>query len=235
MVDGERLTFGFEGIWQGTAVLYDHQTRSLWMHVTGACFEGEHEGTVLARIPSGRHTTWGDWVANHPRTRVLQPDPALVMADGDRGYFPAEGAASGSDYLPSYFGATIQTRDPRFALHALVYGVVVGGQARAYPFHRLQNAPVVDERVGDVEVTVWFDPQSRSAAAFERTVDGRPLTFAMATPGRVRDAETGSTWDMEGHCLAGRLKGTHLKPLRGLMAEWYGWYANYPRTSVWGR
>jgi hypothetical protein len=228
MVGGTRLTFGFEGIWQGTAVLYDHQTGSLWMHLTGECFQGEHAGTVLARLDSGRHTTWADWRRAHPATDVLRPDPRLR----DR-YFDAASARSGSPRLPPEFPGTIRDRDPRLAPNDLLYGVVVGETARGYPFARLAAAPVVEERVGDVEATVWFDAASRSAAAFDRRLGERLLSFSFSEPGRLRDAGTGSTWDMEGRCTAGALAGSALRPLRGLTTEWYGWYAAYPRTTLW--
>ena len=45
----------------------------------------------------------------------------------------------------------------------------------------------------------------------------------------------GSTWNMEGRCVAGDLVGTQLEPLHGLMTEWYGWYATYPQTTLWER
>jgi hypothetical protein len=227
VVDGKRLTFGFEGIWQGTAVLYDHQTKSLWMHLTGECFAGRQKGTFLARLRSGRHTTWIDWRNTHPGTDVIRPDPRYSRRGGDRGYFTRSGAESGSNYLPVTFGPTIQTKDDRLRPSDLIYGVVVKGSARAYPFDRMPA--VIDERVADTPATVWFDRQSRSAAAFDR---GRH-SFAVVSPGLREDKETKSRWNMDGQCVAGPLKGKRLTPLHGLMAEWYGWFAHHPGTSVW--
>ena len=105
---------------------------------------------------------------------------------------------------------------------------MVGGKARAYPFERLAGTPLVQE--GDV--TVWFDPASRSAAAFDRSLDGKRATFERVA-GVIRDSETKSTWTMDGRCVDGSRKGAQLTPLHGLMSEWYGWSASYPETSVW--
>ena len=232
-MDGTRLTFGFEGIWQGTAVLYDHQTNSLWMHVTGRCIHGKHKGVVLERLPTGRHTTWQDWRASHPRTDAMAPEKRWMDRPADQGYFPREGSRSGDPYLPPTFTPTIQTRDDRLALGDLVYGIEVGDVARAYPFRRLESAGFVAEVVAGVPVTVWFDRASRSAAAFDARVDGTTLTFARNEAGAIHDVQTKSLWTMEGLCVQGTHAGVQLKALRGLMAEWYGWYANHPKTTIW--
>ncbi len=233
MVEGTRLTFGFEGIYQGTAVLYDHQSNSFWMHLTGECFAGKMAGTVLARSPTGRHTTWADWRALHPETDVLAREKRWIDQPGDQGYFPRDGSRSGAAGFPRTFTPTIQTVDGRFAPHALLYGVVVEGRARAYPFERLAQTPVVEELLGALPVTVWFDAASRSAAAFDRRLGARTLAFERDEAGVLRDRDTGSRWTMDGACVEGRLAGRRLTPLRGLMSEWYGWYANHPGTTVW--
>jgi len=235
MVNDKRLTFGFEGIYQGTAVLYDHQTRSLWMHVTGECFEGELKGTVLKRMPTGRHTTWADWLKTHADTDVMKPDPRLMGTGSDRGYFAREGAASGSPYFPDSFPATIQTRDRRLEHTDLVYGIDVGGVTRAYAFDDLAHRGVVEESVNGVDVTVWFDEASRSAGAFRRNVGELTFSFSVDERGVRTDRETSSVWNMEGTCVGGQSSELQLVPLRGLMAEWYGWVANHPKTSLWGR
>jgi hypothetical protein len=152
---------------------------------------------------------------------------------GRRGYFPRAGARSGDPYLPPEFDQTIRTKDGRFAANALVYGVVVGGAARAYPFEHLRRDPVVEESIAGVPVSVWFDRWSRSANAFDRRLGDRTLTFSHAGRGRFEDRESGSRFDMDGQCVAGPLRGERLEPVFGLMAEWYGWFANHPLTTVW--
>ena len=232
-VDGQRLTFGFEGIWQGVAILYDHQTKSLWMHLTGECFSGKLKGRVLKRLGTGRHTHWADWRGHHASTDVLAPDPRYVGKKDDRGYFARHGCRSGSTYFPDYFLRTIQHRDTRLGWNHLVYGVVAGGRARAYPFLDLMfTQGVVEEAVGGVEATIWYDRRTRSAAAFERKRGETLLTFR-ALPDGLREDQTRSRWNMEGICVDGASKGARLVPLDGVMAEWYGWAAHHPASEVW--
>lgn len=214
-------------------MLYDHQTRSYWMHITGECIAGELEGTRLAKTPSGRHTTWGDWRRAHPATAVLKPQRRWQDQPGDQGYFDEASARAGLDFLPPQFVPTIQTRDPRLSPSALLYGVVVGKSKRAYPFQNLARRPVVHEDVGGTGITIWFDKAARSASAFHRKQGARTLTFRIAERGRREDVETGSLWTMDGLCIRGPLKASRLKPVFGLQAEWYGWYANHPDTTIW--
>lgn len=228
LLDGERLTFGFEGIWQGTAVLYDRRTGSLWMHYTGACFEGPLKGRRLAPLATGRHTTWAAWRAVHPETDAMAPDPRFQGS-----YFRREQCRSGDAFLPRDFPSTIQSRDPRLKLSELLLGVRAGEAWRAYPLERLgRSGPVVNEALGGVPLSVWFLASERSAAAYDRRLGERTLTFALRD-GRVTDAETGSTWSPEGEALEGPLQGQRLRRPEQLLTEWYGWFAHHPGTTIW--
>lgn len=233
VLDGERLTFGFEGIWQGTAVLYDRQTRSLWMHFTGECFLGKYAGRRLKEIDTGRHTTWSAWRRDHPDTDVMAPDPRYRT-----GYFARSQSKSGDPLLPGYFPGTIQSRDPRLPLETLLLGVRAASGPRAYPYVRLAKAAgVVEETLGDVPVTVWYDPAQRSAAAYDARLDGKTLHFQrteQAGAVRFRDRETGSLWDLEGTSVAGPSAGRRLARPPQLLTEWYGWFAHHPTTTIWG-
>lgn len=229
MLDGTRLTFGFEGIWQGTAVLYDRGTQSLWMHFTGACFHGPLAGRRLAPLATGRHTTWGAWRAAHPATDVMAPEARF-----ERQYFARAQCRSGDAFLPPTFPGTIQWRDPRLPLSELLLGVRVGEVARAYPLARLAAGPgVVEEEVGGLPVTVWMGAGERSAAAFERRLDGRTLSFERVGEARFRARDDGSLFDLEGRCVEGPRTGRALARVEQLLAEWYGWFAHHGATSVW--
>ena len=231
-LDGTRLTFGFEGIWQGTAVLYDRQTKSLWMHFTGECFAGRLAGRRLEPLESGRHTTWGAWRRDHPETEAMAPDPRFAER-----YFRPEQSHSGDAFLPPDFPSTIESRDPRLALEALLLGVRADGRPRAYPFAALAKAAgVVEETLGETPVTIWYDVAQRAAAAVDARLDGKPLSFARVTARgvtRFREKGSGSAFTLEGDAETGPLAGRHLRRVPSLLTEWYGWFAHFPATSIW--
>lgn len=65
------LSFGHAGILCGNSfVMYDRQTRSLWVHVTGRAESGPLQGKRLTFVPS-TVTTWQQWRAAYPHARVL--------------------------------------------------------------------------------------------------------------------------------------------------------------------
>jgi hypothetical protein len=229
VLDGHHLLFGFHGIYQGTAVLYDRKTGSLWLHLTGESFEGPLAGRVLEPLATGRHTRWAEWRSTHPHTDVMQPDPRHAAR-----YFERDDARGGNPFFPDVFTPTIRDRDPRLGLADLLYGVTVGDTARGYPFEALARVEAPpQERVGGTDVVVFFDPDARSAAAYVARADARSLRFERVGSGRFRDVETGSQWDLEGRCLDGPLAGHRLERVEGLQTEWYGWYANRPETTLW--
>lgn len=232
-IDEQRLIFGFEGIYQGTAVLYDQDTGSLWMHLTGRCFAGVRKGRQLTPLPSGRHTTWAEWRRNYPQTTVLARERHFEGGGADEGYFEPGSSRSGSDYLPRGFRRTIEVTNDALPPSTLVYGIRIGDTARAYSLDMLRaRGGVYEERVGDVNITVWFDPASRSVNAFDRKLGARVLTFRATEGGRFRDGDTNSLWNLDGSCVSGTLSGAQLIRIEGLLAEWYGWFANIPATEL---
>jgi hypothetical protein len=209
-------------------VLYDHPTKSIWMHLTGECIAGPHLGRRLVPLDTGRHTRWGEWRRTWPETEVMAPDP-----ERRHEYVPAPASSAGHPYFDGPFPRTLHDRDGRLPPNALVHGIVVSGKPRAYPHSSLEKAGgVVEESFQGLDLTIWYDAGSRSAAAHLRRAADRTLSFEPASPGLFRDRETGSLWNLEGVCVEGPLQGSALPRAFGLQSEWYGWFANHPKTGL---
>jgi hypothetical protein len=230
VVNDRRLTFGFHGIWQGLAVVYDRQTRSLWLHLTGMCIDGPLQGKQLQALPA-RHVLWSEWKRDHPNTQVMGEEQRFKPR-----YFPRDSARRGLDYFPHGFAATIQTKSDLLPPSALCYGIKTSTLAKAYPFEALRHLEngILNDRVGDVPVVIAFDKGTGSAVGHGRTVDGKLLEFGRTADGLLRDEKTGSVFDRDGYAISGPLRGRRLPAVVGIQAEWYGWFAGYPQTSVYG-
>jgi hypothetical protein len=80
-IQGREVTFGTTGYTfpttpdgsSGKPLLYDRRTKSLWLPEDQAlvCVGGELKGTSLPVWRPLEKTTWSEWVARYPKTRVL--------------------------------------------------------------------------------------------------------------------------------------------------------------------
>jgi hypothetical protein len=228
-IEGQEFTFGVSGkLLMNVLVMYDRQTDSLWSQLLGKAIQGPLAGTKLSFVAS-LQTTWAEWKALHPNTRALQK----TFRGGFDGY---------TSYYQSLDAGVLgeSRRDNRLETKEFVVGVAVDGVAKAYPFRRLNDSPVVNDELNGQPLLVVFDQESATGAVFSRVVDGSPLTFQLATPGglhaaRLVDDETGSIWSaFTGQAVEGLLAGTRLEPVRSTSSFWFGWKDFYPTTEVYG-
>ncbi|MYG00660.1 DUF3179 domain-containing protein [Candidatus Poribacteria bacterium] len=71
-LDGKTYTFGVSGkLWRDALLMYDHQTRSLWSHITGEAIQGKLKGKKLKPLTSIPQIEWKTWMENYPNTKVL--------------------------------------------------------------------------------------------------------------------------------------------------------------------
>lgn len=98
-----------------------------------------------------------------------------------------------------------------------VISIAVGGDARAYPLRILIWHEIVNDIVGGVPLAVTYCPLCNTAIAFDRRVEGEPLSFG--TTGKLRnsglimyDRKTESWWQQyTGEAIVGVLTGARLR------------------------
>ena len=98
-----------------------------------------------------------------------------------------------------------------------VIGLIINGDARAYPLSVLIWHEIANDTVGGVPVTVTFCPLCNAAVVFDRRAGGRVLDFG--TTGKLRnsdlvmyDRQTESWWQQFiGEAIVGEMTGTRLK------------------------
>jgi hypothetical protein len=192
-LEGQVLKFGHAGmLFQNSFLMYDHQTESIWIHVTGEAFHGPLKGKKLKFMPS-TVTTWEKWKERYPQSLVLP---------GRR-----------SETFMGIYDGMASTR-------GLGLAVVVRFKGKLYPFDTLLKTPVVNDRFNGVAVLVVYSSGAKTATAWNRKLDGRLLTFSLAEEKDrfgnrlVRDGETGSTWSwLAGEAVSGPLRGRRLGQL----------------------
>ena len=228
-IDDKEYTFGVSGkLIMNVLVMYDRQTDTLWSQLLGEAVEGPLTGTKLDFVES-LQTTWAEWKELYPDTVALQKS-YKGNSDGYSSYYQSDSAG--------VIGET--RRDDRLNTKQFVVGVALGDAAKAYPFGRMNEEPVINDELDGQPLLVVFDAASATGVAFRREVDGRILTFTLETPGRLadtrlKDEETGTLWDaFSGEALEGPLAGAQLERVKSTSSFWFGWKDFYPETEVYG-
>ncbi|MCZ6455200.1 MAG: DUF3179 domain-containing (seleno)protein, partial [Alphaproteobacteria bacterium] len=74
------FVFGSSGfLYRSNKLMYDHQTNSLWNQFTGTPVVGELTGSgIELRTRPVAITTWRNWLAKHPETKVLSLDTGFI-------------------------------------------------------------------------------------------------------------------------------------------------------------
>ena len=227
-IDEEQYTFGVSGkLIMNALVMYDHQTRTLWSQFLRRAVEGPLAGVELDVVPVTQ-TTWASWRGMHPDTVVLDKQGGYRW-DTYRRYY--------GDGRAGVLGET--TRDDRLGGKELVLGLDFHGNTKAYPLAVLEARPVVNDSFAGRGVLVFFDSRTRTAIAYERSVNGETLTFRTAgKPAGINtvlvDEETGSRWlAFTGRAIEGPLKGETLSRALSHLSFWFAWTDWYPNTEIY--
>jgi hypothetical protein len=119
-----------------------------------------------------------------------------------------------------------------------VIGLVIAGDARAYPLRILTWHEIVNDVVGGVPVAVTYCPLCNSAIVFDRRVAGEATEFG--TTGKLRNSDlvmydraTESWWQQFlGEAIAGERTGTKLRFIPARLESWQRFAARHPDGKV---
>ncbi len=241
VAEGITYNFGTSGfLFRSNKLMYDRQTRTLWNQFTGKPVLGTLAGTDLRlSILPLVLTDWASWQERNPHTTVL---------DIDTGY--SRPYANGRAY-GSYFGSPetlfpVAQRRDLLDTKDQIYALEIEGIPKAYPIETLTEEQVVNDIIGDTPVvliaqsgiaTVDFVetpfPLTYSAGAEVRAYNRGELNFNPGlNAGSVIDSE-GQVWSITEEALISE-EGIKVPRINGHLAYWFGWYAFFPNTLVYG-
>lgn len=125
-----------------------------------------------------------------------------------------------------------------------VVGVVVGGEARAYPVRVLNWHEVANDTLGGIPIAVTYCPLTDSVVVFDRRVDGETLTFGVSgllynsnqlLYDRRPAGEPSSLWSqLLFRAIAGpaAARGSAPTVLPSQLVRWDTWRTRHPGTTV---
>jgi hypothetical protein len=131
-------------LWRNSLIMMDEETRTLWSHVSGQAMDGQLTGRRLESVPSVQ-TTWEQWVAAHPDTRVLGK-PEEIRSSRYAGY------ANDPQRVGIFRTFWLQDLMPA---KTLVHGVALGAHATAIADSSLPTGASQEVLVGDHAVTFF--------------------------------------------------------------------------------
>ncbi|GJG85090.1 hypothetical protein tb265_02710 [Gemmatimonadetes bacterium T265] len=217
-VGGRGETFRLVGMDHFNAMLEDRTTGSWWRQANGEAIVGPRKGTRLAEVPS-RQVTLARWLAMHPDSRVMQPDPAFA-AEYAKGFAYEDGssrrALTGTD--------PVSWRDK-----AWVVGLTVGEASKAYDWNRLRRERVVNDDVGGTPVVVVLASDGASFFAFRRP--DRATRFALRGDSLVAPGRSYALSGRGPAALGGRGPADSLVPLPASQEFWHSWRTFQPGTA----
>lgn len=122
----------------------------------------------------------------------------------------------------------------------VVFGVVINGEARAYPKRILAWHEMALDTLGGVKLAIVYCTLCGTVIPYETVADGRSYTFGTSgllyrSNKLMFDAETNSLWStIEGRPVVGPLaqSGISLKYRPVVTTIWREWRAAHPETTV---
>ncbi len=214
--------------------MYDHQTRSLWSHITGEAIQGPLKGKQLKPLASMPQIEWKTWMENYPNTKVLSVPfrgsmrESISLDSYERYHRSQDTGVSGMKYT-----------DDRLPNKFLVIGVQVENKNgekhyRAYPLtQKGAHEQFYNDTLGGVPLLIRHDKGSFATAVFKRIVDGRTLTFTRKGDYFAQD-ESETQWNLiTGEATTGKYKGKRLERVPAVNIYWFAWARYYPQTTIY--
>jgi hypothetical protein len=158
-IAGKERFFGVSGLlYRSNVLMYDKGTESLWSQIKGEAVTGTLTGTDLEVLPSTL-TTWKKWRNKYPQAQVLSFDTGYSRNYSSDPYLDYYERQSG---FRSFFKLGPGEKEKE-----LVVGIVVDGQAKAYPLSTIKNSGTLKDKLAGLELSLSFDKSTDSLSVID--------------------------------------------------------------------
>ncbi len=209
----EPFVFGSSGfLYRSNKLMFDRETDSLWNQFTGAPVTGPLVDSGIAlKVRPVAITSWAKWRDRHPDSRVLSLETGF-----NRDY--ASGVVY-QDYFasPELMFPAIVRNEERLVRKDYVFGVRDVGVARAWPVEAFREKAVINDRIGDRNIVLVGDAETRTVRAYDRG----SIDFVEGDAANRLESPAG-TWIIEEEALVGP-DGARLARIPGHVSYWFAW------------
>ncbi|HVU57280.1 MAG TPA: DUF3179 domain-containing (seleno)protein [Puia sp.] len=223
MVNGKQESFRLVGMDHYNAVLEDAATKSWWQQATGVAITGPLKGQALKEFSSSQ-MTMDAWLRQYPSSLVMKPDTLFM----DR-YFKLE------DYDKGTMRSDLVRRDNISWQHnSWIVGVANSSSSKAYDWNELLQKRIIQDSVDNMPILLTIENDSASFHVYDRRIDDMPLSFGISPDKALLvDDNTHSSWNMDGLCVDGQLKGKRLLPVQSYNEFWHSWQTFHKNAKVY--
>jgi hypothetical protein len=204
----------------------DRETGSIWQQATGKALKGPLAESQLELL-GGEQVRWGTWREDHPGTML-----AVEPEQQPRAVVPRALLMAVLRVVPPNIALPgLTARDNRLSAHEEVVGIIVRGQARAYPFRLLREKLVVNDEVGGLAIAIIYEREADRVRAFRRTVSGQTITIAIESQ-ELTDQARSLRWKHNGEPSNGNA-ADRLESIGINRLWWHAWSEFNPNSSVY--
>ncbi|MDJ1495140.1 DUF3179 domain-containing (seleno)protein [Cytophagaceae bacterium DM2B3-1] len=131
----------------------------------------------------------------------------------------------------------LNSQENKVKTEKLITGIVLNGEARAYPIQLIAYHHQVLDTVGGKPIMVTYCSVCRTGRIFDPAVNGKPETFRLVGMDHFNamfeDATTGSWWrQATGEAITGERKGEALTELLSEQMTLSQWLALHPKSLI---
>lgn len=218
-----QLSFGVLGpLYDGNLVMYDRQSDSSWLQLSGEGIQGKYSGDKLSPYATLLQTTWMQ-VKNNA-FKVLSPVEELPFYENF--YKRYQSSTLGLNSLQKF-----QKEDARLKPYTNGIGIQVRDLSIYIPYSSLASSQVKEIVLNGWHMLVVQEPGYQTPHVFRSFLDGKLLHFVMKG-NNLEDTNTHSQWDMQGVAISGPLKGKRLEKPAYVQSYWFSWAALFPKTEI---
>lgn len=217
-------------------IYHDLESDNFIQQLDGCVIHGPDRGAKLEPLPV-IITTWKEWTALHPDTKLLYAPPMTLrdrmVAGMLQMLIPINKLAKRTRPWHRIQGKL----DPRLPAMSFVFGVEMNGKQCAYPVGALSRTGVCNDTLGGEPIVIFYDVTRNLGNVFSRKTEDQTLSFASARDNGsgivARDEESGSLWDVQGHAQKGAHANKTLKAIPHYnKIFWFSWALFKPDTRV---
>ena len=238
-LDGEVYEFGVSGLLRHSdMIMYDRTTESLWQQFSGEALVGDLTGKELT-IVSSQLIAFEQFRESHPDAPVLSRETGHMRNYGENPYAGYDDINNSPFLLEEEIPGQISPMEK-------VVGVRTQNEVKGYTYSITRDKRVLHDTVGG-EPIVIFHLDGMASAMDNRTInqsrdDGATGVFSPILndeqlefefiEGKIRDKNTGSSWNISGQATSGPLAGEELETK--IYGDYFAfaWLVFYPETEM---